>query len=158
MPFHQIQQTRAIFIGHCREFQSQPTTRFYMPYNGVRPDLPFLDQKIELGLCTNDNWLSRLEKQTALAQILNSRSIRKSSTTPVDPDPLRCLDSYRAPSRRSSSILQDIIIGAHNRPLKIRLGSLCGAAPTLRKRPIRWPASTSRREEKTEQRRWPRFK
>jgi hypothetical protein len=44
-------------------------------------------------------------------------------------------------------MLQDVIIGAHNRPLKIRLGSLCGAVHAQSMRPRRWSASTSRAAE-----------
>jgi hypothetical protein len=93
MPFNQFRQSQAIFIGHCREFQSRATIGTYMLHYGVGPDLSFLDQKIKLGLCTHDNWLSRLDKQAALAQILNSRSVVTSITAPVDPDLLGCLDS-----------------------------------------------------------------
>ena len=38
-----------------------------MLHYGVGLDLSFPDQKIKLGLCTHDNWLSRLDKQTAHA-------------------------------------------------------------------------------------------
>jgi hypothetical protein len=87
-----------ISVPHGREFQAHATSGIYMPHYGRGPDLSFLDQKFELDPCTNDRWLWRLNKQTAHAQIPNSRKVVTSSTPPVDPNALGCLDSRVVPS------------------------------------------------------------
>ena len=68
-----------------------------MPHYSLNPDLSFLDQEINLGLCTYYPWLSRLNKQTAQAKIQNSRSVVTSATAPVDPHSLgqSCCASFQ---------------------------------------------------------------
>jgi|HubBroStandDraft_5_1064220.scaffolds.fasta_scaffold407718_1 hypothetical protein len=72
-------------------------TGLYMPDDGVGSDLSFLDKKFKPGLCAHDRWFSRLDKQTAEAQIQNSRSIITSTTPPVDPNTPKCLDPRLEP-------------------------------------------------------------
>jgi len=43
-----------------------------MPHYSVGPDMSLLDQEFKLCFCPNDPWFSRLDKQTARAQIPNS--------------------------------------------------------------------------------------
>jgi len=66
-----------ISIPYGREFQAHATTGICMPHQGLDPDLSFLHQKIKLGLCAHDHWLSRLNEQTARAQIPNSRNVAR---------------------------------------------------------------------------------
>jgi hypothetical protein len=66
-PFHQIRETLAIFLMHCREFQPQSTTRLYMPHNGFGPDLAFFDKKMNACLRAHSPRLPCLDKQTARA-------------------------------------------------------------------------------------------
>jgi hypothetical protein len=49
-PFHQIRETLAIFLKHCRELQPQSTTGLNMPHNGFGPDLTFFDKKMKVCL------------------------------------------------------------------------------------------------------------
>jgi hypothetical protein len=67
-------------------------TGLYMSDDCVGSDLPFLDKKFKPGLCALDRWLSSLDKQTADAQIPNSRSVITSIALPVDPDVAKCLE------------------------------------------------------------------
>ena len=67
-------------------------TGLYMPDDCLGSDLSFLDKKFNLGSCAHDRWLSRLDKQTADAQIPNSRSVINTTTPPVDPDAPKRLD------------------------------------------------------------------
>jgi hypothetical protein len=66
-PFHQTRETRAIFLVHGRELQTQATTWFYMPHNSFGPDLPFFDEKMNVCLRAHRLCLPRLDKQTARA-------------------------------------------------------------------------------------------
>jgi len=49
-PFHQIRETLAIFLLHCRELQPQSTTGPYMPHNSFGPNLSFFDKKMNVRL------------------------------------------------------------------------------------------------------------
>jgi len=64
-PFHQIRETPAIFLLHCREFQPQSTTGPYMPHNSFGPDLTFFDKKMNVCLRAHGPCLLCLDKQTA---------------------------------------------------------------------------------------------
>ena len=66
-PFHQIGETLAIFLLHCRECQPQSATGLYMPHNGFGPDLTFFDEKMYLGHRAHGSRLPSLDKQTARA-------------------------------------------------------------------------------------------
>jgi hypothetical protein len=67
-------------------------------------DLPFLDKKFKPRLCADDRWLSSLDKQTADAQIANSRSVITSTAPPVDPDAAKCLDPRLEPPGKGSCL------------------------------------------------------
>ena len=89
---------RAIFITDRREFQAYSATRLHTPYNGVGPDLSFLDKKIGFGRQTHSPWLICLNEQASRAQVPNSRSLITFITPPVDPDIPGCLDPRLEPS------------------------------------------------------------
>jgi hypothetical protein len=61
-PFHQARETRAIFLAHGRELQTQATTGFYMPHNGFGPDLPLFDKKMNVCLRAHRLCLPCLDK------------------------------------------------------------------------------------------------
>lgn len=46
----QGRETRRVLLGHGCEFQPQPIARLNVPDDCFRPDLAFLDEKIEPGL------------------------------------------------------------------------------------------------------------
>jgi hypothetical protein len=87
-----------ITILYCREFQAHPATEIYMPYFGGSPDRSFLNQKFNLGLFTHNPWLSRLDKQTAQAQIQNSRGVVTPTTAPEHTYAIWRSDSWVASS------------------------------------------------------------
>jgi hypothetical protein len=90
---------RTIYFLHRPEFQAHATTGIYMPYYSVGPDLSLLDQKFNLCLCPNNFWTSRLDKQTARAQIPNSGRVILSPTTPVHPNVGRLDSRVKSPCR-----------------------------------------------------------
>jgi hypothetical protein len=79
-------------------------TGLYMSDDCVGSDLPFLDKKFKPRLCAHDRWLSSFDKQTADAQIPNSRSVVSSTTPPVDPDATKCLDPRLEPPSMGSCL------------------------------------------------------
>jgi len=66
-PSHQVRETPAIFLEHCRKFQSQSETGLYMAHNRFGPDLSLFDEKIEVCFCAYRLWLPCLDKQAARA-------------------------------------------------------------------------------------------
>jgi len=97
-PVPQSGELWTITIPYRCKFQTQPATGVYMPHFGGSPDLSFLDQKFKLGLFTYNPWLSRLDKQTAQAQIQNSRGVVTSTTAPEHTYATWRLDSWIASS------------------------------------------------------------
>ena len=63
--FHQVRESTAIFLEHCRELQPQSETRLYMAHNRFGPNLAFFDKKMNGGRCAQRLWLARLDEQTA---------------------------------------------------------------------------------------------
>jgi hypothetical protein len=64
-PFHQKCETVAVFLEHCREFQSYSAARLYVAHNGFGPDLPFFDKKMKHGLRSQSFEPSCLEKEAS---------------------------------------------------------------------------------------------
>jgi hypothetical protein len=83
-PLHQFGEARAIFLAHCREGQSQSTSGLYVAYNRFRSDLSFFHKKVKVGLLTYSPCVPCVDKQSARAEIENSRGIVRSGRAPVD--------------------------------------------------------------------------
>src|SRR6266513_3309095 len=97
-----------------------------MPDNSFRPDLSFLNKKVNPDCRVHVTRQFCFDEQTSHTQIPDLRSILTSFAIPVDPDFVGRLDSRVVPPRRDTLARQEMLISAHVRPSKTRLGSLCG--------------------------------
>jgi len=72
-PRDQHSQTWSVFLGNCRELETQPADRLYMAHNSVSRDLPLLYQKTNL-CCRTYGLRSRcLDKEASETEVPDAR-------------------------------------------------------------------------------------
>src|SRR6267143_5208686 len=127
---HQCCQTGAVFLSQCGEFPPSPlpgftcrtTTSALICPSSTRKSSLIVSTSRASSVSTNKPPILRSRTSEVSSRILTSFAI------PVDPSSVGRLDSRVVPSRRDTLARQEALIGAHVRPLTIRLGSLCGFA------------------------------
>ena len=92
--FHHSCELVPVFDADILKLQANSDTRQHIAHSSFGDDSAIFDEKVKFdGRIRRQNLLS-LYKDTACAEITNTRSVFTTSTAPIDRDAVRSIDSF----------------------------------------------------------------